>query len=176
MTYEEMFKEVAEKYGLRWELLAEQAYRESRMDPNAVGAADDMGLMQIIPSTWQEWAPKVGARDPFDAYENLTVAAAYLAYLRDYFQELGYPEYYWTLVAYNWGPGNLRRHLESGLGWNDLPEERRNYALSIILGSQARALGQLGVEEGARGLGEAPAEPAEPGDDAEFRRLLARPV
>lgn len=173
MTYAEMFQKIASAYGLRWELLAEQAYRESRMDPSAVGAANDMGLMQIVPATWQEWASKVGVRDPFDPYDNLKVAAAYLAFLRDHFAELGYREYYWTLVAYNWGPGNLERHLRQGLQWNDIPEACRKYALDIIFGAEARTLGQMGVA--GHGRDEARSgSPATQADD--FRRLLVRQV
>jgi soluble lytic murein transglycosylase-like protein len=132
MTYEEMFREIAPQYGLDWHLLAQVAYQESRFNPRAVGKDDDTGLMQIIPSTWNEWAPKVGVSDPFDPYSNVHVAAAYLAFLRKYFTEMGYPEDRWMLVAYNWGPDNLRRLLEDGGGWEQVPEKRRRYALRIL--------------------------------------------
>jgi soluble lytic murein transglycosylase-like protein len=132
ITYEEMFQEVAPQYGLDWHLLAQIAYQESRLNPMAVGKDDDTGLMQIIPSTWHEWAPQVGVSDPFDPYSNVMVAAAYLAFLKEYFSEMGYPEDRWMLVAYNWGPNNLRRLLESGGGWDQVPEKQRRYALRIL--------------------------------------------
>jgi soluble lytic murein transglycosylase-like protein len=132
ITYEEMFQEIAAQYDLDWHLLVRVAYQESRLNPRAVGKDEDTGLMQIIPATWDEWAPNVGVSDPFDPYSNVQVAAAYLAFLRKYFSEMGYPEDRWMLVAYNWGPDNLRRLLEDGGGWEQVPEKRRRYALRIL--------------------------------------------
>ncbi|MBN1995797.1 MAG: transglycosylase SLT domain-containing protein [Anaerolineae bacterium] len=132
ITYEKMFQEIAPQYGLDWKLLARQAHRESRFDPLAVGKANEAGLMQIIPSTWNEWAPKLGVADPYDPYSNVLVAAAYLAYLREYFAKMGYPEERWMLVAYNWGPHNLGQLLESGGEWEQIPEKQRRYVLDIL--------------------------------------------
>lgn len=135
-SYEQIFQEVGAMYGLDWRLLAEIAYQESRMNPMAVGRDNDLGLMQIIPTTWHEWAPKVGVSDPFDPYSNVLVAAAYLAYNRDYARRLGHTEEEWMLIGYNWGPENLRQHFAENYDWGQLPEKRRNYALQIL---QARA-------------------------------------
>lgn len=132
LTYEAMFQEIAPQYGLDWQLLAQQAYRESRLDPFAVGQDYEMGLMQIMPSTWNEWAPKVGVTDPYDPYSNVLVAAAYLAFLKEYFVEKGYPEDYWMLIAYNWGPNNLRQVFENDGDWAQVPEKQRRYALLIL--------------------------------------------
>jgi hypothetical protein len=133
ITFEEMFQEIASQYELDWQLLARLAYRESGLDPLAVRKKDkDTGLMQIIPSTWAEWAPKVGVSDPFDPYSNVLVGAAYLAFLREYFGEMGYPEDHWILVAYNWGPHNLHQFLERGGRWAEVPEKQRRYALDIL--------------------------------------------
>ncbi len=132
ITYKVMFQDIAAQYELDWRLLARQAYRESRLDPLAIGQSQDMGIMQIIPSTWDEWAPKVGVTDPFDPYSNVQVGAAYLAFLRDYFRERGYPEQQWMIIAYNWGPNNLRQTLENGGTWGDIPELQRRYALEIL--------------------------------------------
>ena len=46
------------------------------------------------------------------------------------------------LLAYNWGPGNVRRLMESGGGWLDVPASRREYAISIVLQADAHALVQ----------------------------------
>jgi soluble lytic murein transglycosylase-like protein len=80
VNYEAIFKEVAAQYKLDWRVLAEQAYWESRMDRYAVGAYQEAGLMQIYPTTWQEWSQKVGVTDPFDPYSNILVGAAYMAF------------------------------------------------------------------------------------------------
>lgn len=131
-AYDQLFREIAPEYGLDWQLLAAQAYVESRLDPRAVGRQDEMGLMQILPSTWAEWAPQVGVSDPYDPRSNILVGAAYLAFLRDYFGSLGYAEEHWMLVAYNWGPYNLQQFIEQGQGWAQVPARQRRYVLSIL--------------------------------------------
>jgi soluble lytic murein transglycosylase-like protein len=147
IDYEAMFREIAPQYGLDWRLLAELAYQESRMNPQALGQSHDMGLMQIIPSTWAEWAPRVGVSDPFDPYSNTLVAAAYLAYIRNYTAAKGHPEEYWMLVGYNWGPNNLRLLFEANGDFDDVPEKQRRYALTIL---------QAHTDELARWQGAAP--------------------
>lgn len=142
MAYEEIFRRVAEKYSLDWHLMAEQCFRESRFDPLAVGAASDMGLMQIVPATWDEWASRLGIYDPFDPESNITVAGAYLAWLREQLAKVGRPEPYWMLAAYNWGIGNVTHLLQSGGGWKDIPDVRREYAIGITLAAEANALAE----------------------------------
>lgn len=132
LTYEEIFREIGPRYDLDWRLLAEVAYQESRMDPLAVGGSSELGLMQILPSTWLEWAPKVGVSDPFDPYSNVLVGAAYLAYVRDYCRSRGYEDDYWMLIGYNWGPDNVRRVFEAPEDQAQVPERRHNYAMAIL--------------------------------------------
>ncbi len=147
MAYEELFKKIAAEYGLDWHLLAEQAYRESRCDPLAVGAASDMGLMQVLPTTWDEWAPKVGVFDPFDPESNVRVGAAYQVWIREQLVKIGRPEYYWVLAAYNWGIGNVLRLLKSGGTWGQVPKERQDYANDIILAAEINVLAaELGAD------------------------------
>ncbi len=132
MTYEEMFQAAASAYDLDWHLLAELAYQESRMNPWAIGRDNDMGMMQIIPATWNEFAPQVGVTDPFDPYSNIRVGAAYLAYMRDFTHSRGYTEDVWMVVGYNWGPENLEA-LFAGQGtWAQVPARQRNYAIAIV--------------------------------------------
>ena len=132
MTYAQMFQEVAGRYDLNWRMLAAQAYIESSFDPLALGSHGDLGLMQIRPSTWREWAPAVTAADPFDSYSNVLVAAVYLDYLRTTLGKQGHTEREWILVAYNWGPDKVLQHLENGGGWADLAPERRQYAEEVL--------------------------------------------
>lgn len=141
MDIEDIFATVAAEYRLDKHQLAEQGWRESRWDPLAVGQADDMGIMQIVPVTWNEWAPKVGVYDPFDPESNVRVAAAYLIYLRSFLAEqVRLRGDHWLLVAYKWGPDNVRKLVEAGQGWDQVPSVRQDYALSILLGAEARAL------------------------------------
>lgn len=132
MTFAEMFRDVALQYDLDWRLLAAQAYIESGFDSLALGADGDMGLMQVLPSTWREWAPAVAVSDPFDAHSNALVAAAYHDYLRAQLGKRGLPQAQWMLVAYNWGIDRLGDFLDAGGTWDELPAVRRNYAEDIL--------------------------------------------
>lgn len=131
-TYAQMFQEIALQYDLDWRMLAAQAYEESGFDPLALGDDGDMGLMQVMPPTWREWAPKVGVSDPFDAYSNTMVAAAYLDHVRGLMGQQGKPQAQWMLVAYNWGPDKLGDFIAGGGVWDDLPAERARYAMDIM--------------------------------------------
>lgn len=132
MTYETMFKAAASPYNLDWQIVAELAYQESLMNPLALGRDNDMGMMQIIPSTWNAFAPQVGVTDPFDAYSNIRVGAAYLAYMRDFAVSRGHPEMYWAVIGYNWGPDNLDSLWANNGSWADVPTTQQNYALKIL--------------------------------------------
>jgi soluble lytic murein transglycosylase-like protein len=146
MTYQAMFEEIAGAHGLDWRLLAELAYQESQFNPAAVGAAREVGLMQILPITWDEWAPRVGASDPFDPYSNVRVAAAYMAFLKQYCAELGHPEDRWVLVAYNWGPETLRRFFEAKGTWDQVPADTRDYVLSVLTVVETGAMSRAALE------------------------------
>ena len=87
---------------------------ESRFDPFAVSAVGALGLMQVLPSTAEPLARELGIewrgeRTLFDPVSNLRIGLAYLAQLRDRFEDL--PT---ALAAYNWGPGSIGRRLRSG--------------------------------------------------------------
>jgi membrane-bound lytic murein transglycosylase F len=132
MTYGQMFQQVALQFDLDWRLLAAQAYLESGFDSLALSGQGDMGLMQIRPATWNEWAPTVEASDPFDSYSNVLVGAAYLNHLRAELSARGYPQQEWMLVAYNWGPDKVFAHMDAGGTWESLDPERRQYAEDIL--------------------------------------------
>ena len=131
-TYGQMFQTVGRRFDLDWHMLAAQAYIESGCDSLALSDAGAMGLMQVLPDTWREWAQPVEVSDPFDAYSNVLVAAAYLDHLRSELGAKGYPDTQWMLVAYNWGPDKLNNFLEGGGTWDTLPEARRQYATEIL--------------------------------------------
>ena len=53
---------------------------ESAGDVRAISRAGAMGLMQIMPATWDESARPLSARrDPYDPRDNILAGAAYLA-------------------------------------------------------------------------------------------------
>ncbi len=136
LTYTEMFQEIADLYGMDWRQLVAHAQRESRLDPNAQGGSGEYGLMQILPTTWNEWAPLVEVSDPWDPYSNILVGAAYYSYIHSYFSDLGYADPQWSLAAYNWGPERTLGLLDSGGDWFALPLPQRMYVADILIGME----------------------------------------
>lgn len=131
-NYDHLFKKIAPKYKLSWQLMRAQAKIESGLNPYAVGRDNDRGLMQIIPSTWNQFAPQVEATNPFDPEENITVAAVYLSYVRGRCRSGGYAELGCMLLAYNWGPNNTLRLYETCGTWRCAPARQQRYVGDIL--------------------------------------------
>lgn len=109
-------------------------------DARAVSSKGARGLYQIMPDTWEWFAPKVPGVDvskPFDPTGNEKVGKAYLAYLLDRFG--GRPEL--ALAAYNWGEGKLQKLIDR---WGNtyaavfpqLPRGVQNYVTTILKNSE----------------------------------------
>jgi hypothetical protein len=133
-SYEEIFIEIGRQYNVDWRLLAALSYRESRLNPSAQGGSGEYGLMQIMPATWNEWAPLVRVDDPWDSYSNIAVGAAYFSYIHGYFSSLGYSDARWALAAYNWGPERVLQILDRRGQWQEVPLPTRQYVADILLG------------------------------------------
>jgi len=88
-------------------------------DRPIVSHAGAIGLMQVMPGTYDEMAEqhKLGA-DPFDARNNILAGTAYLRWLH---KRYGYPRMF---AAYNAGPGRVERG-------GRLPAETRAYVGGI---------------------------------------------
>jgi len=84
--------------------------QESAFSPVAISRSNAMGLMQVVPSTW-DWIAelrKESPGDPFDLESNIHYGATYLRWLLNYFdgdEEL-------VIAGYNGGQGYVRRTLE----------------------------------------------------------------
>lgn len=92
-----------DKYGIPRDLLARQAYQESRFRDDivsgaTVSSAGALGIMQIVP----KYHPGV---DPLNVPAAIDYAAQFLARLRSQFGS-------WSLAlaAYNAGPGNVQKY------------------------------------------------------------------
>jgi soluble lytic murein transglycosylase-like protein len=67
--------------------------------------AGAMGLMQLMPETWQRLRRQYGlGADPYDPHDNIIAGAAYL---RELYRQYDYPGLF---AAYNDGPGMLEAH------------------------------------------------------------------
>ena len=112
---------------------------ESGFDNFAVSPAGAIGLMQILPSTGEALARRLGipwrgSRTLFDPVANVKIGVAYLHELRERFDHL--PT---ALAAYNWGPGRIGRRVRSG---SALPE---HYAQRVLSTRAERTLGSVGA-------------------------------
>lgn len=107
----------ADKYDLDPELVKALIWRESRFDPNAVGKAGEIGLMQLVPAgspgSVSEWSritgnPPPSKRNLFDVDTNLDIGCWYLAEaMRQYKHYRHGTEL--ALAAYNAGASRAKR-------------------------------------------------------------------
>lgn len=85
--------------------------------------AGAMGLMQLMPGTWDAMRAELGlGADPHDPHDNIMAGAAYLRQMHDRF---GYPGLF---AAYNVGPGRYADYLVRGRA---LPDETRAYLAAV---------------------------------------------
>jgi Transglycosylase SLT domain len=98
--------------------------RESGNDPRAISAKGALGLMQIMPDTWQELRIRYQlGKDPYDPRNNILAGAAYLRELCDLYGSPGF------LAAYNAGPSRYEDYLSKK---RKLPAETRAYVAALV--------------------------------------------
>ena len=113
-------------------LVAAVIKSESLFRRNAVSNKGARGLMQLMPETARYTETKLqkplwrqsGSSSHHSDY-NLTLGIAYLKHLEDSFD--GNREL--ALIAYNWGPGNLKNALKNN---THIPESTKIYARKIL--------------------------------------------
>jgi len=130
--------EAAHRFGIPAGWIAVALGAESGGDPLAVSSAGAMGLMQLMPATWEEQRAlyQLGS-DPFQPRDNILAGTAYLRAMWDRYGNVG-----GMLAAYNFGPGRYDEYLA---GERSLPQETRDYvaALAPVLGGNPLAPGAL---------------------------------
>ena len=114
INYEEIVSRYSEKYNVPKDLLFAVIKVESDFDPQAMSSAGALGLMQMMPKTFEELTTKHLCENlPFESLTDPEVSIRYgtyyLAYLYRYF------DYNWhnAIAAYNGGLGNVSRWLKS---------------------------------------------------------------
>ncbi|WP_348631192.1 lytic transglycosylase domain-containing protein [Mesorhizobium sp. WSM3224] len=117
--------EAAKRFDLPERLIRAVILVESGGNVHAVSAKGAMGLMQIMPATWQDLRIKHGfGRDPFNPRDNILAGAAYLGEMLDRFGPNGF------LAAYNAGPQRYQEYLSKG---RPLPRETIDYVAKLVL-------------------------------------------
>ncbi|MFP8876986.1 MAG: lytic transglycosylase domain-containing protein [Myxococcota bacterium] len=125
--------ETADLHDFDHALVLAVIYVESRFDAFAVSPKQALGLMQILPSTGEWMASKLGIswegpQTLFDPSTNVKIGVTYLRQLTDRYGRLET-----ALAAYNWGPTAIDRRLARGA---DLP---RSYAGLVMEALQDRS-------------------------------------
>ncbi|WP_234730007.1 lytic transglycosylase domain-containing protein [Acidocella facilis] len=105
---------------------------ESDDDPAALSPEGAMGLMQIMPGTYEDMRQRYGlGADPYQPHDNILAGTAYLREMLDCYGTAGF------LAAYNAGPDRYAAHLATG---QPLPPETILYVARItplLAGAQA---------------------------------------
>ena len=130
---------------------------ESAGIPSATSPAGAMGLMQIMPETWDQLRDRYGlGTDPYLPRDNIIAG---VGYMRELLNQYGVPDF---LAAYNAGPKRLDAYLSVG---RPLPKTTQAYigmvAPSIVGSKRAVEIGgrpngshddRLSIHHGATGL------------------------
>lgn len=116
-------KEASQRFDIPENWIAAVIMAESSGDPRAISSTGAMGLMQLMPGTWEELREQHGlGADAFDPHNNILAGTVYLKAM---FERFGSPGLF---AAYNAGPGRYARHLRDG---KPLPKETRAYVANI---------------------------------------------
>jgi soluble lytic murein transglycosylase-like protein len=95
-------------------------YRNGQLITSGAGA---MGLMQVMPQTYDELRQRYSlGDDPFDPHNNIVAGVAYMREMYDIYGSPGF------LAAYNAGPNRLDDYLSNN---RPLPDETRRYVAMI---------------------------------------------
>ncbi len=140
-SVEQSLLRAARLYDLEVKLLQAVAYQESRMNPDARGAAGEIGMFQIMPGTAQHWAEVTGNAVPtekqlFLVQNNAEIAAWYLRRGIDRFQHRNDPLPF-ALAYYNAGPSRAvtwEKNLPPGVAFHEyIPfPTTRKYVIDIM--------------------------------------------
>ncbi len=116
--------EAAQRFGIPATWIQAVMHVESGADAHAISRKGAVGLMQIMPSTWQGLRIRYHlGDDPYEPRDNILAGTAYLRELHDRYGSPGF------LAAYNAGPGRYEDHLATG---QNLPDETQAYVAALL--------------------------------------------
>jgi soluble lytic murein transglycosylase-like protein len=115
--------EAAQRFGIPSAWIRTVMLVESNDNASAVSPKGAIGLMQIMPGTYQDMRSRYGlGADPFQPHDNILAGTAYLREMLDCYGMSGF------LAAYNAGPEQYDKHLATGRA---LPDETILYVARI---------------------------------------------
>ncbi|MBQ3081780.1 MAG: lytic transglycosylase domain-containing protein [Clostridia bacterium] len=138
LNHEELIRNYCDKYDIPYELLAAVIYTESGFDEKAVSRVGAVGLMQLMPSTAEEIAGRLGVEYNEDMLTDPETNIAYGSfYLRYLYRNLG-ENWDTACAAYNAGIGKVMGWLDNeeysddGVTLKSIPiDETRNYVQRV---------------------------------------------
>ena len=104
--WDEYFKQYSDSINWDWRLLASLVLQESRFDPEVKSWAGAYGLMQLMPSTGQQFGIDIYSSPE----NNIRAGIKYIQWLQDLFEDKVVDEQErikFILAAYNVGPGHV---------------------------------------------------------------------
>lgn len=108
--YSEIFNKAALKHGADKALLYALARHESWFDPDARSSAGAMGIMQLMDFVYDDF---YSDGDYFNVEKNINAGTAHIVKYLNYFPD----NYAYGIMAYNAGPGNVRKWSRNNLDW-----------------------------------------------------------
>ena len=82
--YDPLIRDYSGSINWDWRLLASLIYQESRFDPDVKSWAGAVGLMQLMPSTAQQF----GVSNLYNPKANVRAGTAYIDYLKEFWKEI----------------------------------------------------------------------------------------
>jgi len=150
----ELVLATAAKYNIDPEIAMRLVKKESGFDPTAESRRGAQGLTQLMPETAKEMG-----LDPAERTDPAKNLDAGFGYLRKQLNNFG-NDYSKALAAYNWGQGNVGKHLEANKGNINpigLPKETADYLTNILpMGSAEAATKPAAPTMGPNAPGAAP--------------------
>lgn len=126
--YDELIKKTADTLDWDWRLLAAQVFKESKFDPESESWAGAVGLMQVLPTTGEEY----GIKNLKNPIQNLKAATQHLLWLKSLWDDViedKEERVKFILASYNVGHGHVfdARRLTEKYGddpdsWSDVAE------------------------------------------------------
>ena len=137
-------REAAARYRVPERWVRAVMRQESGGEQQATSSAGAMGLMQVMPGTYEQLRVRYQlGDDPYDPHNNILAGTAYI---REMYDRFGAPGF---LAAYNAGPERVDHYLA---GRAVLPDETVNYVAAITpnLGTEVPRSGPFAAYASAR--------------------------
>jgi len=137
-------REASARFGVSGHWVRAVMHQESGGEQQATSSAGAMGLMQVMPATYEGLRARYQlGDDPYDPHNSILAGTAYIREMYDRFGSPGF------LAAYNAGPDRVDSYLA---GRSALPDETVNYVAAITpnLGTDVPRSGPFAVYASAR--------------------------